>query len=256
MKSLIALAAAVTLTAGAAHAGVVAPSKIYEFSGNLNEQNGGATATTTWGTTYQGSGETQGLKYARNDGPTILAPFKNPGIYSLEMYFSMDKVGGWQRIVDFSRHEAGIYAMSDSILFYGYNGTGADINFAPNQMLHMVFTRDSAGHFRAYAGGVEIFNVSDAFYGHAVFGDQMQLFNDRPGGSEAGTGFLDFARLYDRVLTQDEITQLYAGGTPLRAFDSISAVPEPGTWALMIGGFGLTGAALRRRRSLAAVAHA
>jgi hypothetical protein len=31
-------------------------------------------------------------------------------------------------------------------------------------------------------------------------------------------------------------------------------VPEPTTWALMIGGFGLAGAALRRRRAVAAVA--
>ena len=30
------------------------------------------------------------------------------------------------------------------------------------------------------------------------------------------------------------------------------AVPEPATWALMIGGFGLAGAALRRRRVVAA----
>ncbi|WP_310538545.1 PEPxxWA-CTERM sorting domain-containing protein [Phenylobacterium sp.] len=34
------------------------------------------------------------------------------------------------------------------------------------------------------------------------------------------------------------------GGVSLR----ITAVPEPGTWALMIGGFGLAGLALRRRR--------
>ena len=30
---------------------------------------------------------------------------------------------------------------------------------------------------------------------------------------------------------------------------SVASVPEPASWALMIGGFGLTGAALRRRRA-------
>lgn len=35
------------------------------------------------------------------------------------------------------------------------------------------------------------------------------------------------------------------------AADVQATVPEPGTWALMIGGFGAVGAALRRRRSLA-----
>jgi hypothetical protein len=41
-------------------------------------------------------------------------------------------------------------------------------------------------------------------------------------------------------------------------FDAVSvsgaAVPEPATWALMIGGFGMAGAALRRRRALGAAA--
>jgi len=38
----------------------------------------------------------------------------------------------------------------------------------------------------------------------------------------------------------------YYDGAPLML--TVTAVPEPMTWALMLGGFALTGAALRRRR--------
>lgn len=46
------------------------------------------------------------------------------------------------------------------------------------------------------------------------------------------------------------------GGNGGVFFDSISvtAVPEPAAWALMIAGFGFTGAALRRRRTVALAA--
>jgi hypothetical protein len=45
----------------------------------------------------------------------------------------------------------------------------------------------------------------------------------------------------------------YNDSTGLSATFSTGGVPEPTTWALMIGGFGLAGAALRRRRAAAAV---
>jgi hypothetical protein len=32
-----------------------------------------------------------------------------------------------------------------------------------------------------------------------------------------------------------------------------SGVPEPASWAMLIGGFGLTGAAMRRRKAMTAV---
>jgi hypothetical protein len=41
-------------------------------------------------------------------------------------------------------------------------------------------------------------------------------------------------------------------GTSLVVGNGAAAVPEPASWALMIGGFGLAGAALRRRRALVA----
>ena len=43
----------------------------------------------------------------------------------------------------------------------------------------------------------------------------------------------------------------YYGSTSQMYVDFAAQVPEPATWAMMIGGFGLVGSALRRRRSLA-----
>ena len=47
-------------------------------------------------------------------------------------------------------------------------------------------------------------------------------------------------------------TDLNTGSPYGAALDNVSiSVPEPATWALMIGGFGMAGSALRRRRALA-----
>ena len=59
-----------------------------------------------------------------------------------------------------------------------------------------------------------------------------------------GGGGSSFASLNARLLGY---APLYQNGWVV-----ISSVPEPGTWALLITGFGLTGAAMRRRRSAAA----
>jgi hypothetical protein len=47
-----------------------------------------------------------------------------------------------------------------------------------------------------------------------------------------------------------------SGGNVLLKSLTVTPVPEPGTWALMIAGFGGIGAALRRRRTQVAVATA
>jgi hypothetical protein len=54
-------------------------------------------------------------------------------------------------------------------------------------------------------------------------------------------------------LTSMTFNQIDAGDGAIIAGVSLGT-PEPSTWALLVGGFGLAGAALRRRRSLAAVA--
>ena len=48
------------------------------------------------------------------------------------------------------------------------------------------------------------------------------------------------------TVTGGEVANLPALVTPA------AAVPEPGTWAMLIAGFGLVGATIRRRRALTA----
>lgn len=60
----------------------------------------------------------------------------------------------------------------------------------------------------------------------------------------------DGRNIYGVNLNTGELT--LAGRTEESLFGlAISAAPEPSTWAMMIGGFGMAGAAMRRRRSLA-----
>lgn len=55
---------------------------------------------------------------------------------------------------------------------------------------------------------------------------------------------------------KNKIGDLYSQDIPFSHVTTppTSAVPEPATWAMMIAGFGLAGAAIRRRRSLVAFA--
>lgn len=61
-----------------------------------------------------------------------------------------------------------------------------------------------------------------------------------------GEDFYGFARTTDNIL--NSISFETVGGVPINA-TAVLAVPEPATWAMLILGFGVTGAALRRRRN-------
>jgi hypothetical protein len=54
-----------------------------------------------------------------------------------------------------------------------------------------------------------------------------------------------------RVCCAPDFTEVNSFGTFTSDKVTITAVPEPATWAMMITGFGLAGAALRRRRGVA-----
>ncbi|SNS78417.1 PEP-CTERM protein-sorting domain-containing protein [Sphingomonas laterariae] len=69
------------------------------------------------------------------------------------------------------------------------------------------------------------------------------------GSSPIATHTASFASLADKDITKFTFrNQSSAGQFDNIVLNDVAAVPEPATWAMMIGGFGMVGGALRRRR--------
>jgi hypothetical protein len=87
---------------------------------------------------------------------------------------------------------------------------------------------------------------------HLEAGDQFVIW-EKLFLTEATPGAIDATHTFSLSFADDvppETQQLVAGNLSIAAFRP--SIPEPGTWALMIMGFGATGAALRRRAAVAA----
>jgi hypothetical protein len=257
MKKIAAAIVAILLPA-CVHA-LPQPSHVFEFSGHARDDVGGLAMIEGANAHYLGMGLSQGgMRFAANQGPTVSGAFANSGVYSLEMHFSLDQVNGYRRLVDFKngKDDSGLYLNNGDLRFFGPL-QDVNTNYQAGQMLHVVLTRDAGKVVRGYGQGVELFSFNDAS-GHdfAVFGGPggiARFFRDNT--TEASSGFVDFIRLYDRVLTGTEVTALYGSGTPLREFDvPASTVPEPSSWAMLLLGFGATGAAMRRRHRTLVIA--
>ena len=73
----------------------------------------------------------------------------------------------------------------------------------------------------------------------ADIGSVLHLFRDDfdTNQRQAGSGFVDYIRIYDKALTANEV------------INGVSAVPEPETYAMMLAGLGLMASVARRRKT-------
>lgn len=106
------------------------------------------------------------------------------------------------------------------------------------------------GSFTWYGSGVFTVTGGNVTYANALFGDDNHslYFGTNPGDTwypeyqyaawdgDSPTVFWDFASDNPTVFTRAEAP---------------SPTPEPASWAMMVGGFGLAGMGLRRRRKIA-----
>lgn len=117
-----------------------------------------------------------------------------------------------------------------------YFGGGLPGTAFPDSGSHnlLLTTATGLGTF-LYLDGVQVFNTP-GYLGIGATGNNTR-FGDQFGSyGENFKADVDLARFYSGVAS-------YAQAS------AIGAVPEPATWAMMILGFGIAGAAMRRRRN-------
>lgn len=115
------------------------------------------------------------------------------------------------------------------------------------------------GDFRFTSNQSIFIGASGVGGNYLISSDYDSLDNLTPATTPLMTwrGYASFGEdVYDtrhEETTGSTASALYFTITSATVSDAVSApAPEPGTWALMIGGFGLAGAALRRRRATVA----
>lgn len=116
-----------------------------------------------------------------------------------------------------------------------------------NGGLHEVYATATGFTGSTYRGYIEAFVHSsvDAFTASPNYDDPLSPYTSAPGGSQFW---------FHYTYGGDQEILVYNLGSPSTVSVTVSGVPEPATWALMIFGFGLTGSVLRTARRKHAVA--
>lgn len=232
--SSVLVAAGAALLSLPANAAVIGD---FRLDGNLNNAAGGALTLANNG----GALSATGITFGANQGPTI-SGFANPVAYSIELAFSLTDVGGYRKLLDFQNRgsDSGLYALNSSLNFYPVvNGPGGD--FTSNQLVTVILTHD-ANSTVGYVNGVARWSFGGGANSLANITSVLHAFRDdfATGQGEASGGFVDYIRVYDTQLSAAEISRLLPPGS------GNGGIPEPASWAMMLTGFGLAGAALRR----------
>ena len=169
-----------------------------------------------------------------------------PNSYSIALTLKFnERENAWRRIYDVTGRtsDSGFYVDPSNRLDV-YPASSSGVVFNSGEYRNVVLTVDGST-VSGYADGSQSFTINTGLL--TIGAVPLVFFADNIAGSGQGewsSGSIAALRLYDGVLTGEEIASL--NGDPF--VSDTSPVPEPATWVMFIGGFGLIGAAARRRK--------
>jgi OOP family OmpA-OmpF porin len=142
--------------------------------------------------------------------------------FTVEIYFKMDTLGSWKRVLDFKNRKSdyGSYIYDGKLNFYDY-AISEKAPVRAKQYIHYVLSRDfDTKMIKMYVNGLAKVEFKDP--GTEGMLDQDQVLNffqdDLVANHEASAGSVALIRLYDRVMTPVFIR---------RSFQSISKIAKP-----------------------------
>lgn len=236
MKPLFVAAAlaATMMSFSAAHA--VTPIHAYEFDGDVSDSVGSADGTLQGGASISAGrllldGNNDYVSFTSHLVPTS-------GDYSVFIRLNgTPNLGGYTEIIS--------QGFSSGTGFFIGTAPGGGMRFTdtilnpgvsyPSGEVELLLTKNASGT-RFYIDGTQVFSTATlAANGPGgsptYFGRQFDPYGEFFAGS------IDAIRIYDSAILPSGVIEPTAG------------IPEPSSWAMLLFGFGVTGAMLRQRRT-------
>ena len=212
--------------------GAGAADHLYQLNGNLNDSLGGPALTANGGTLGASA-------YSFQAGQGLMMGVSLGSVYTIDMSFHFDALGGYQKIIDFSNlvSDNGVYAHGTAWSFYPVadyatpalvNGTDA----------RLTITRDASALVTLYVNGSALGSFTDT-NNYANFGANNAAFfmdDAATGHREQGAGSVDYIRTFDSALSAGQVATL-------------GPVPEPASVAMLMAGLALLAMVVRRKQA-------
>jgi len=141
---------------------------------------------------------------------SLVAPDK----YTIAVKFRFDTTASYGRVIAFKpdsndNADTGLYVQDDDLIWYDRRYPDLD-NIGPDQWVTVVLTRTANGVVRGYVGPDQVFSLND-FNNRARIDPNrvIRFFRDNDNNEES-SGAVARIRLWDRVLTPDQVARLSA----------------------------------------------